>query len=49
MSSISGEVAGIIGSRILAWQWSQLSPQAPPVIENDGKLFFEQPLSSVLV
>jgi len=49
MSSISGEVAGIIGSRILAWQWSQFRPQAPAVIEKDGKLFRPQPLSSVLV
>ena len=31
-SSSAGLVAGIIGSRIFAWQWSQLSAQAPPVI-----------------
>jgi len=41
-------VAASIGFRISARQWSQFRPQAPAVIENEGKLFFEQPLSSVL-
>ncbi len=47
-SSIAGEVAASIGFKISARQWSQLRPHAPAVIENDGKLFLPQPLSSVL-
>ncbi len=45
-SSISGLVAGIIGSRILASQWSHISAQPPAVIEKTGKLLLAQPLSS---
>ena len=39
-------VAGIIGSRIFAWQWSQSSAQAPAVTEKAGKEFLPQPFIS---
>src|SRR5690606_11066241 len=47
-SSISGVVAGIIGSRIFAWQWSQSSAQAPAVTEKAGNEFLPQPFSSLV-
>ena len=41
-------MAGIIGSRIFASQWSHISAQPAAVIENAGKLFLPQLDSSLL-
>jgi len=40
---MSGLVAGIIGSRIFFWQWSQLSAHPPAVMEKAGNEFFPHP------